>query len=60
LSIAKLLDFIPKNTIGKIRRWLLLGIAKALSKKGGTYVVCNYDPAGNYLGQFPQNIGKPN
>ncbi|KAF8978699.1 CAP domain-containing protein, partial [Cyathus striatus] len=23
------------------------------------YVVCRYAPPGNYLGQFPQNVGHP-
>ena len=32
-----------------------LGIAYA-SGKSGTYVVANYDPAGNFLGQYPTNV----
>ena len=32
-----------------------LGIAYA-SGKSGTYVVANYDPAGNFLGQYPENV----
>jgi len=35
------------------------GIAKALCKDGSSYVVANYEPAGNYLGQFDKNIQKP-
>ena len=33
------------------------GISK--SKNGYTYIVANYHPAGNYLGQFKQNVLKP-
>jgi len=36
-----------------------LGIAKAVCKDGSTYVVANYEPAGNYLGQFEQNVLRP-
>jgi uncharacterized protein YkwD len=32
-----------------------LGIAYA-STKSGTYVVANYEPAGNFLGQYPENV----
>jgi len=35
------------------------GIAKAVCKEGSTYVVANYDPAGNYLGQFEDNVLRP-
>ncbi|KAF9441866.1 PR-1-like protein [Macrolepiota fuliginosa MF-IS2] len=24
-----------------------------------TYIVCRYTPPGNFLGQFPQNVGRP-
>lgn len=27
-------------------------------KANGFYIVCKYDPAGNYQGQFPQNVGR--
>ncbi|KAI8348855.1 CAP domain-containing protein [Blakeslea trispora] len=27
--------------------------------KGGNYIVCNYNPSGNYLGQFAQNVFAP-
>lgn len=30
--------------------------AASLGPKGGVYTVCNYDPPGNYLGQFPANV----
>ncbi|CAG7818921.1 unnamed protein product [Allacma fusca] len=34
-----------------------LGIAYAQAKNGGgTYVVANYEPAGNFLGQYPENV----
>jgi len=36
-----------------------LGIARATAKKGGTYVVANYNPAGNYLGKHKENVNKP-
>lgn len=32
------------------------GQAASLGKKGGVYTVCNYDPPGNYIGQFPANV----
>lgn len=33
-----------------------LGCGKATSVDGKVFVVCNYDPPGNYLGQFPENV----
>jgi len=36
-----------------------LGIAKATGKNGGTYVVANYNPAGNFIGKFGENVTKP-
>lgn len=33
-----------------------LGCGKARSKRGGTYIVCNYNPPGNYQGMFPGNV----
>lgn len=36
-----------------------LGIAKATGKKGGTYVVANYNPSGNFIGKFSENVPKP-
>jgi len=35
-----------------------LGIAKAHDKDGSSYVVANYDPPGNFLGQYAQNVSK--
>lgn len=36
----------------------MLGIGIARSKSGETYVVANYDPAGNIIGRFAQNVLK--
>jgi uncharacterized protein YkwD len=36
-----------------------LGIAKATGKSGGTYVVANYNPSGNFVGKFAENVLKP-
>lgn len=36
-----------------------IGCGSAKSKRGGTYVVCNYSPPGNYEGQYPGNVQKP-
>lgn len=36
-----------------------LGCARAVSRKGGTYVTCNYDPPGNYNGQYKQKVRPP-
>jgi len=33
-----------------------LGCGKAKSRRGGIYVVCNYSPAGNFMGSFRQNV----
>ncbi|KAJ8973072.1 hypothetical protein NQ317_002287 [Molorchus minor] len=33
-----------------------LGIGIAKNKRGQTYVVANYDPRGNYIGQFVDNV----
>ncbi len=33
-----------------------LGCGKSRSKRGGTYVVCNYNPPGNYMGMFDKNV----
>jgi uncharacterized protein YkwD len=35
-----------------------IGCAAAKSSAGGTYVVCNYNPPGNYSGRFPGNVIK--
>jgi len=32
------------------------GCGKASSRNGGTYIVCNYNPPGNYQGMFPKNV----
>lgn len=32
------------------------GIAKARNAKGQVFVVANYDPPGNVMGQFPENV----
>ena len=34
-----------------------IGCGIARSKSGGVYIVCNYSPPGNYLGQFEKNVG---
>ncbi|KAJ8931022.1 hypothetical protein NQ314_016115 [Rhamnusium bicolor] len=36
-----------------------LGVGVAKNKKGQTYVVANYDPRGNYIGQFVDNVTRP-
>lgn len=36
-----------------------LGIGVATSRTGGTFVVANYYPPGNYLGQFMENVPRP-
>ena len=36
-----------------------LGIAKAKSSSGWTYVCASYDPPGNYAGQFTANVPPP-
>ena len=33
-----------------------LGCGKAVAKNGGVYVVCNYNPPGNYQGEFKSNV----
>lgn len=33
-----------------------LGVAKVENNKGQVFVVANYDPPGNYQGQFEQNV----
>ncbi len=33
-----------------------LGCGKAKSRRGGTYIVCNYNPPGNYLRRFNTNV----
>lgn len=35
-----------------------LGCGVAKSASGGIYVVCNYNPPGNYSGRFPANVVK--
>jgi len=36
-----------------------LGIGCALDSKGKVILVCNYFPAGNIMGKFPENVEKP-
>ncbi|XP_072399922.1 uncharacterized protein [Diabrotica undecimpunctata] len=36
-----------------------LGIGIAKNKRGQTYVVANYSPRGNYIGQFVENVPRP-
>ncbi|XP_066258178.1 uncharacterized protein [Euwallacea similis] len=45
------------QVIWKNSKYLGVGIAK--NKKGQTYVVCNYEPKGNFVGQFAENVPKP-
>lgn len=33
-----------------------LGVGIAKNKRGQTYVVCNYSPKGNFIGQFSENV----
>ncbi|CAJ0914212.1 unnamed protein product, partial [Mesorhabditis belari] len=33
-----------------------LGVGIATGRDGSTYLVCNYDPPGNYGGQFQNNV----
>ena len=33
-----------------------LGCGKSTGKSGATYIVCQYDPRGNIMGQFPCNV----
>ncbi|SDM36285.1 CAP family protein [Allokutzneria albata] len=34
-------------------------VAALNGKKGGTYTVCNYAPAGNLMGSFADNVSRP-
>ncbi|XP_018569850.1 uncharacterized protein LOC108909884 isoform X3 [Anoplophora glabripennis] len=45
------------QVVWKASRELGIGIAK--NKRGQTYVVANYDPRGNYIGQFVENVPRP-
>jgi hypothetical protein len=36
-----------------------LGIARARDQNGKVIVVANYNPPGNYIGQFTQNVPMP-
>lgn len=33
-----------------------LGVGKATNSSGQTYIVANYDPPGNFIGRFAQNV----
>lgn len=35
-----------------------LGVGVAKNRRGQTFVVCNYHPRGNYVGQFVENVPK--
>ncbi|XP_029164845.1 uncharacterized protein LOC114936041 isoform X1 [Nylanderia fulva] len=36
-----------------------LGVGMARNRNGEVYVVCNYNPAGNFLGSFTENVLSP-
>ena len=36
-----------------------MGIAKAKTKNGKVIVVANYEPAGNWIGQYKDNVPPP-
>jgi len=36
-----------------------LGVGMARNRNGEVYVVCNYNPAGNFLGSFTENVLPP-
>lgn len=36
-----------------------LGVGMARNRNGEVYVVCNYNPAGNFLGSFMENVLPP-
>lgn len=36
-----------------------MGIGKAKAKSGRTYVVANYEPAGNLIGAYAKNVPPP-
>ena len=36
-----------------------MGIAKARTSKGKIIVVANYEPAGNWIGQYTENVPAP-
>ena len=36
-----------------------LGCGRAKSRMGGIYVVCNYNPPGNYMRRFRENVLRP-
>lgn len=45
------------QVVWKKSRELGIGIAK--NKRGQTYVVANYEPRGNFIGQFVENVPRP-
>lgn len=36
----------------------MLGVGVSKNSKNQTFVVCNYDPPGNYVGQYDKNVLK--
>ncbi|KAG8473498.1 hypothetical protein CXB51_035687 [Gossypium anomalum] len=40
------------------RNSVRLGCAKARCNNGGTFIVCNYDPPGNFVGQLPIDVNQ--
>jgi hypothetical protein len=36
-----------------------LGIGRARDQNGKVFIVANYNPPGNYIGQFAENVPRP-